>query len=502
MHKFFIVLFGLQLAYANLLWINYDGHFYLSNTSNNNSVAAADYYNDMNVTGWANLMISTLGQQDDSIQAYGVGYLEGVVTSSLIDDYWSTFITTDIYQFLTDDVVNYILDNYTWMTKMASNNKTSTERSKYWRQVSLVLEQINGLVDGYLSVSNKLTKLDILVLHYSAEIEDIYSKYNDSHKQTKYPNHCTSLVKILDNGLDLFAAHTTWSDYLYMLRIAKTYILNYHSIVSKTVYTTSYPGVIVSFDDYYLTDQGLVIMETSNNIYNQSLYQKLSVNTVPYWIRTTVANRMTDNGLDWCNYFSLYNSGTYNNQWQVIDYKRFATDATNGLLYVLEQIPGEVHFEDLSGLLAKQKYFPSYNVPFFPSIYNTSGYGEMYEKYGDEYSYQSNPRANILRQRQSDVVDLKSLFWLIRYNDYQSDPYSLGDACNSVAARCDLNLVGSMPFGAIDAKMTSSLLAPEGITYIVSGPTNQNQPVFRWDSWPNITHTGQPNIFDFGTTFI
>lgn len=41
------------------------------------------------------------------------------------------------------------------------------------------------------------------------------------------------------------------------------------------------------------------------------------------WIRTIVANRVATDGKSWSNYFSMHNSGTYNNQWMVVDYKLF-----------------------------------------------------------------------------------------------------------------------------------------------------------------------------------
>ena len=45
---------------------------------------------------------------------------------------------------------------------------------------------------------------------------------------------------------------------------------------------------------------------------------------------------------------------------------------------------------------------------------------------------------------------------LIRYNDYENDPLSLGNACNGIAARCDLNKGKEFQLDdAIDAKVIS-----------------------------------------------
>lgn len=52
-------------------------------------------------------------------------------------------------------------------------------------------------------------------------------------------------------------------------------------------------------------------METTNNVMNNTLYDKyVQEQSVMYWIRNVVANRMSINGEDWSKYFQKYNSGT------------------------------------------------------------------------------------------------------------------------------------------------------------------------------------------------
>lgn len=58
-----------------------------------------------------------------------------------------------------------------------------------------------------------------------------------------------------------------------------------------------------------------------------------------------VANRLARSGRTWSEIFSQFNSGTYNNQWMVIDYNKFKKgtkpeDLPDELLWIVEQIPG------------------------------------------------------------------------------------------------------------------------------------------------------------------
>lgn len=56
-----------------------------------------------------------------------------------------------------------------------------------------------------------------------------------------------------------------------------------------------------------------------------------------------VANRLATNGEDWTKIFSKYNSGTYNNQYMVLNYNLFEPrkPIQDGLLWIVEQLPGK-----------------------------------------------------------------------------------------------------------------------------------------------------------------
>jgi len=315
--------------------------------------------------------------------------------------------------------------------------------------------------------------------------------------------HCSAFIKPLGN--ELYSAHTTWVFASMMNRIFKHISLPFSSnslIVSNQVSFSSYPTQIASADDFYKTDTGLVVIETTNNIFNRTLYQALSHRSLLSWTRSTLANRAARNGNDWARLFAIFNSGTYNCQWMVVDYKRF--NHSTGLLTILEQIPGKVQSGDETNVLTKQGYWSSYNIPFFKDIYDISGYGPMEKKFGpNEFSHDQCWRARIFRRANPLVKGPMDVKNLMRYNNFRVDPICNGanDPDCAISARDDLDPKNPFPNGGIDSKMVSRKLFEEQAVDIVGGPTHLTLKPFRWDennsyfeNWP---HLGQPNLFAF-----
>jgi len=310
---------------------------------------------------------------------------------------------------------------------------------------------------------------------------------------------------------ELFSSHVTWSSYLNMLRIYKTYFFAFEapSTNAKIISFSSYPGILCSSDDYYTTyPTQLTIMETTNDVMNQTLFEKyISIKTVPFWIRIMIANRMAKGGIEWAEQFSKLNSGTYNNQYQIVDYKLFVPHQPlqDNLLWIVEQVPGFVVSADETNLLRKQGFWPSYNIPFFKFVYDISNYTEYYKLYGNDFSYSKCPRAQIFSRDAGKVNTLEQFRRMMRYNNFQNDPLSLQDACNSISCRSDLNVPwGSgytwAAFGAIDCKLTTNELMLTQNSLAVCGPTWDDQPPFAWNAqWPNSQnpHYGQPTVFAF-----
>lgn len=138
-----------------------------------------------------------------------------------------------------------------------------------------------------------------------------------------------------------------------------------------------------------------------------------------------------------------------------------------------------VHLWDAQAL--ERNYWPSYNIPYFPEVYNRSGYpqftaelkarqaalqtppssGAQHQAKAftdaiNSMSYQLAPRAKISRRDQGSVHDLASLKAYMRSNSWDSEPFSGGSAFGAICGRGDVDPTKPKASGCNDAKVRVS----------------------------------------------
>lgn len=76
-----------------------------------------------------------------------------------------------------------------------------------------------------------------------------------------------------------------------MLRIFKTYNFPTRDVRvgSETLTLSSRPGDLISKDDFYILSSGLTVIESSLENMNDNNWKELSPQTVPTWLRQTIA---------------------------------------------------------------------------------------------------------------------------------------------------------------------------------------------------------------------
>lgn len=320
---------------------------------------------------------------------------------------------------------------------------------------------------------------------------------------------CSALVRIAPENKDLLIGHTTWGDYATMTRVFKYYHFMLPGAYTKTnvIGFSSYPGCISSTDDFYILDSGLVVMDTSLEILNMDLYNRVAefpVNShVPDFMHLMVANRMASSAPHWGVLFSERNSGTGNAQWMIVDYNRFTPGkpVPDGCLWVLEQVPGMSYKKDMTFWLRDQGYWASFNRPYFPQIRDVTGHSAAEAKYGALYSYENGPRASIFKSvapLSEHIMDMRSI---MNRNQWPAEGVLPNEPGHAISARMDLSF-SKIPNGGIDAKVVNRCLFRSMQVQAISGPSHDKQAPWKWmdgaaemaKGWP---HMGMPNVYDF-----
>ena len=490
-------------------------------------VCEAVYVPTYEASGWDILTVSPakalLEEPSTQGRAYfAAGYIEGYLTHQRIHDNWLNTIEP-VNSTLTTEILKWIDEHYTFMSKMMDSRPSGVSEAMA-RQIINQLEQMKGMGAGYraahTAAGESLTDRDIFMMNFQHEVSDVAEAVMPHLAQMykRFPNlaeefhihkemSCSAIIKVTDK--DLFVSHNTWTGYNTMLRLYKTYKFQ------VAVSFSSYGGLIESKDDWYVTSNGLVAQETTNPQNNATLSRLYVVpKTISEFMRVLMANYLSNTAPQWADIFDTLNSGTYNNQWMCVDMKLFTPgkEIVSDTLWVAEQLPGSVTMGDQSKILREQKYWASYNRPFYQKVRELSGVAALEGKYGSYYSYTNYSRAQIFQRDHSKVTNLETLKTLMRYNDYEHDEYSLipyckgatGDVCNpkygpslSIAARHDLAAPGDKTNygelytlftpacrGATDAKITSwSMLQNKTLTgVIIAGPTTDKQPPFEWSA--------------------
>lgn len=473
--------------------------------------AAATWQDDILKTGWGRLLVKT-PSSEPGLPAFAAGYLEGYLTANRVAQHYNNSFQGAKLDPPPAGLVDFMeqLDDW-WRTEI----KAASPADPYWNATGFISDQLDGLVAGVnagLAGQRSFSRTELLMLNsfwdlgdirkavdaeqradFEAMTEDALSMYVRLH------GHCSSIVKLLPDGSELYAAHNTWFEYYHLLRVWKRYEFGAMTPVAMS----SYPGMISSSDDFYQVGH-MLVMETTLPNYNNDLYTLIKPQSLPFWIRVMASNRLATDGPTWMETFKKHNSGTYNNMWIVVDYSKFTPSRplVDGTLTIGEQLPGYFHYEDQTKTLS-YGYWPSYNAARYPETARLIKQDVMEQTKGNSFSYQLVERAQIFRRDEATIKSDEDMQRIMRYNQFQSDPIASNDPCKQLACRQDLapDAARRQAFGAIDGKYTSSAHNRRGEAVIVAGPTHDDQPVFDWSKAPKLAastpHYGQPAKFDF-----
>ncbi|CAE7932557.1 plbB [Symbiodinium sp. KB8] len=459
-----------------------------------NADVVAQYQDTVEQVGWAKLHIHgrtrspsfQISQKDRLKLAFAAGFAEGAMTAKRSYEHKLSYRQA----YFKGNYTSYaVAESFLMQNDRFVREKIKSPVDDWWVEIAIVWAQLDGLVAGNAAAcgQNCLSLLDFLF--FQAE-QDLYNVVKVPFAEdewtlkraaefTRETSHCSSIIRLAPNNSDLFVGHNTWTGYYSMLRLLKEYDMPLGGAADKVVFS-GYYGQLYSGDDFYTLSSGLTVQETTNSLYNKTTAALIKPESVLTWVVAT----------------SKFRPGE---------------EVPDGMLTVLEQMPGIIVWEDVSKLRRSQGFWVSYNSPYFPAIREASGADFMERRYGDSYSYTKNPRARIFARDILKATDLPKVQKLLRYNNWRYDPLSAHGyegpwepraPENAIAARYDLHPWENTTeaFGNTDGKICTASDCQALRFSAISGPTADQQPPFSWTGSPG----AQSNslyvwAFGFGT---
>jgi hypothetical protein len=345
-----------------------------------------------------------------------------------------------------------------------------------------------------------LTFEEFWLIPYVFDLGDVNKLYPGPEYTPQPPvanQHCSFLLKLIED--DLLIGHTTWSTYTSMIRVYKIFNFGYTNPAVKNhmvAYSTQ-PGTLESGDDFYILDNNKFVAETSLECYNSDAINFLHWESVPYFLRVNVANLAFDTQENWMRHYFSYRSGTYNNQWLIIDFNNYLNNKNSlseakNIVWIIEELYYMTSAQDVTQtLLIPQGFVASYNEIYNPVLLT---YSQNYQ------NYTNVPRYMLFNKYAPGIQTFEDLQIVMRLNNVSDT----GNYCDAIACRCDLQPHGPGVIGAIDCKATSASMIGDLEAYIIAGPTTEMNPIFNWTNWPKYENysNGMPRSYNYTWQFI
>lgn len=298
--------------------------------------AWASWDDKINSTGTSSIIIETTANVTSTITSakkiFCAGYVDGYLMQYRIWNRW--MLQKDILNVPRNDPFNKTWTE--WMQANIDYTRDQIAKNKddpYWKSIGLVLSEFDGLVKGYNQAvkdndvpNQEMSEMDFWILQSIGDIYDLQAIWEPKKARDPFSfMECSGLVTMLPDYSEVFFGHDTWSDYRKMSNTVKEYIFNgINEWDNKRMEVTTKIGAIPSSEDFWITGNGLLILETTINNLNTTLQQEVknSINTLMTWIRNYHASWVSDSAEQWANEFLKQNSGTYNNQYVIVDAKK------------------------------------------------------------------------------------------------------------------------------------------------------------------------------------
>ena len=129
--------------------------------------------------GWDTLSLSTNPHSEpysDYEKAYGLGFLEGVLTSNRIYDHFSNIYRLNYYYEKGGLMPQYVADFFTKQKDWIQESFIKNQDDPCWQNAYAILLQLEGLLDDYNSVAppeKRISYTHFQVIAWDSDISDV-----------------------------------------------------------------------------------------------------------------------------------------------------------------------------------------------------------------------------------------------------------------------------------------------------------------------------------------
>lgn len=529
---------------------------FASPIADDGNIATACFQDSLSTTGWNNLQVATTDDVDIplAVRAYGAGILEGVLTFDQI----SAFNRT-VSALLSKDaasvgmpragaVERVLRTSLVAWEELTGGDAATEPKEAVAKQAWAALVQMRGMRDGYNILASEQSRPTVSMYHMMlmnmhAElpaIADVYSRSEEAKTSTSLlqtgslthqlskgstekaiqhededsmegqrgvawarwashkPRGSAIVRRVGPDGTpeDMISGHVSFGNYGEMLRIMKTYKLNFGTSVSK-VTMSSYPGCLSSTDDYFMTDKGFVLMSTNLWLPATGKYARPSTTNegLPAFLRAAVATKIAAQPRGWAKLYASLTGIAGAKQWLIVDYSKFKVGQpiVEDTVFLVESLPRVTRLGDVSATLRTNGFFQAHGTPHFRQIREIFGLPNK-----TEGTYREHLSSALL-DKASTVDTLAMARSVLSEIDPARKTKSTGITQIPITTRNDKHSSRPVPEGGIDAKLTSRCLVKDMKLQAISGPPHSEEyAAFDWASfdsdWPRF---GLPVTWSF-----
>ncbi|OHT02646.1 Laminin A family protein [Tritrichomonas foetus] len=511
---FFLLTLASSIPYVNYTgYIDQNGEVIAKEGLLDDGDCWAEWSDTLNSTGWYHITLRASEKLDGGKMGYCIGYLEGMLTHTRI--YQSTmlfFDQTNIPRENHESHYGYtrLVEWYTPHLEWLKSCIDAYPDSKYWRQINVIYSMLMGLHDGYDVASpanEKLSLMEMFVMVAMGDSLELLASWDWIPRNAEILQRCTGVIKMSPEEDDIYFAHNSWTDYRCLHSYLKKYIIPTPDFSSPEVFLSTQMGLLSSPDDFFVNGGGLMVFETTFTLQNRTLYTHYChPRLVLNWMRTLLAMFTATNVQEWEDQFLKLNSGTYNNDYFVVDTKLLKREGRveKDLIHVVAQLPGPFRWvEDLTQELYEKTFVASFNVPKIKSASDFMEYERAIGVSAGFCNYTECSRFLITTRESPRLKDFETFKHFMRYSGFERDAYGVykgvHDHSCTISSRGDL---GHNPnsHGGINTKatMASAVFTKMHLWTINSPSTEQYEPIdWRKPPLDKLKHDGLIDVWNF-----